>query len=61
TKSDSSGCILVGENKIKGKVINSTQYEKQLVEILSEAQKRNEEIKLIVMNKTAEPEKPLTE
>jgi hypothetical protein len=51
----------VGENKIKGKVINSTQYEKQLVEILSEAQKRNEEIKLIVMNKTAEPEKPLTE
>jgi hypothetical protein len=34
TKSDSSGCILVGENKIKGKVINSTQYEKKLVEML---------------------------
>ncbi|MDR2025953.1 MAG: DUF5675 family protein [Prevotellaceae bacterium] len=34
TKSDSSGCILVGENKVKGKVINSTQYEKRLVEIL---------------------------
>jgi hypothetical protein len=32
---DSSGCILVGENKIKGKVINSTQYEKRLVDILS--------------------------
>lgn len=38
TKHDSSGCILVGENKVKGKVINSTQYEKRLVEILSEAQ-----------------------
>ena len=38
TKHDSSGCILVGENKVKGKVINSTQYEKRLVEILSKAQ-----------------------
>jgi hypothetical protein len=37
TKSDSSGCILVGENKVKGKVINSTQYEKRLVEMLTEA------------------------
>jgi hypothetical protein len=35
TKSDSSGCILVGENKVKGKVINSTQYEKKLVEMLT--------------------------
>jgi hypothetical protein len=46
TKSDSSGCILVGENKVKGKVINSTQYEKQLVEILTEAQKKSEEISI---------------
>ena len=38
TKRDSSGCILVGENKVKGKVINSTQYEKRLVEILTQAQ-----------------------
>jgi hypothetical protein len=37
TKHDSSGCILVGENKVKGKVINSTVYEKRLVEILSGA------------------------
>jgi hypothetical protein len=44
TKNDSSGCILVGENKVKGKVINSTQYEKRLVEILSEAQNRGEDI-----------------
>lgn len=34
TDKDTSGCILVGENKVKGKVINSTPYEKKLVEIL---------------------------
>jgi hypothetical protein len=45
TKHDSSGCILVGENKVKGKVINSTQYEKRLVEILSET-KENITIKI---------------
>jgi hypothetical protein len=48
TKSDSSGCILVGENKVKGKVINSTQYEKRLVEILTEAQERGEETRIVV-------------
>jgi hypothetical protein len=46
TKNDSSGCILVGENKVKGKVINSTPYEKRLVEILTGAQKQGEEIKI---------------
>jgi hypothetical protein len=35
--------LLVGENRMKGKVVNSTQYEKQLVEILTEAQERGEE------------------
>jgi hypothetical protein len=44
TKNDSSGCILVGENKVKGKVINSTLYEKRLIEILTEAQENGEEI-----------------
>lgn len=32
---DTHGCILVGENKIKGGVINSTQYELLLTKILS--------------------------
>jgi hypothetical protein len=50
TKNDSSGCILVGENKVKAKVINSTEYEKRLVEILSEAQERSEEIKINIKN-----------
>jgi hypothetical protein len=49
TKSDSSGCILVGENKVKGKVINSTQYEKRLVEILTQAQEREEEISIEII------------
>lgn len=30
-----SGCILVGENKIKGGLINSTPYELKLIKILS--------------------------
>lgn len=34
TAKDSAGCILVGENKEKGKVLNSTKYELELVEIL---------------------------
>ena len=31
---DTSGCILVGENKVKGMVLNSTPYEEKLVELL---------------------------
>jgi hypothetical protein len=51
TKHDSSGCILVGENKVKGKVINSTGYEKRLVEILTKAQEQDEEINIEIINK----------
>jgi hypothetical protein len=43
TKDDSSGCIFVGENRVKGKVINSIPYEKRLVEILAGAQERGKE------------------
>jgi hypothetical protein len=57
TKNDSSGCILVGENKVKGKVINSTPYEKRLVEILTEAQERGEEISIDIENKKDRKEK----
>lgn len=34
---DTSGCILVGENKVKGKVINSTQYELEITKLIKEA------------------------
>lgn len=34
TEKDSSGCIIVGENKVKGKVVNSAVTEKKLMKIL---------------------------
>lgn len=34
TDKDTSGCVLVGENKVVGKVINSATYETRLVGIL---------------------------
>jgi hypothetical protein len=52
TKSDSSGCILAGENKVKGKVINSTLYEIELVKRLTAAQDAGEEISIRVKNKS---------
>jgi len=36
TANDSSGCILVGENKVVGQLINSTKYELDLVRILKD-------------------------
>lgn len=44
TAVDSCGCIVVGENKVKGKVINSTPYEKKLVELL----KDEDDIEIVV-------------
>lgn len=49
TAEDSAGCILVGENKVKGKVTNSTPYEKELVRILKEAQDRKEPITIKIV------------
>lgn len=45
---DSSGCLLVGENKVVGKVINSTQYELKLVDILTKVQNNKEEITITI-------------
>lgn len=39
---DSSGCILVGENKVKGQVINSTTTFKKLYEKLKNAKEKIE-------------------
>lgn len=44
-ENDTSGCIIVGENKIKGKVINSTYYEEKLVELL----KNEEDIEIEII------------
>lgn len=43
-ESHTEGCLLVGENKVKGKVINSTKYEIELVNRIKEAISHNEEI-----------------
>lgn len=43
---DSSGCILVGENKVKGQVINSTTTFKNLYETLKKASDNNEKIEI---------------
>ena len=34
TEKDTAGCLLVGENKVRGKVLNSTYWEKKLIEKL---------------------------
>ncbi len=44
TAKDSAGCILVGENKVVGKVINSTPYEERLVKMMKAAISKGEEI-----------------
>ena len=49
TDKDTSGCILIGENKVVGRVINSTGYETKLVSILNKAQDNKENITIEIM------------
>lgn len=49
TAEDSAGCILVGENKVKGKVINSTPYEEKLVALCKAALAGGETIEIEVV------------
>ena len=49
TAADSAGCILVGENKEKGKVINSTPYEEKLVALCKAAQSGGETIEIEIV------------
>ncbi len=46
---DTAGCILVGENKERGKVINSTRYELQLTEMLEKVQEKGEGITIEIV------------
>lgn len=48
TATDSAGCILVGENKAVGKVLNSTVWERRITEYLLDAQNKGEDIKITV-------------
>ena len=45
---DTSGCILVGENKQPGRVINSTLYELRLTEMVEKAMLTGEKITIRV-------------
>ena len=45
---DSAGCILVGENKVKGGLTNSTPYEEKLTALLKQVQARGERIFLTI-------------
>lgn len=49
TAKDTEGCILVGENKVKGKVINSTPYEVELVRRCADAIANKEEITIDIV------------
>ena len=44
TDEDSEGCLLPGENKIKGGVINSTEWEMKIIELMLLATKNGERI-----------------
>lgn len=44
TQKDTEGCLLVGENKVKGQVINSQATWKKLYPILKKASDNNEKI-----------------
>lgn len=48
TAEDSSGCILVGENRIKGGLVNSKNTFRKLYAELNEAYKKGEEIWITV-------------
>ena len=50
TEHDSSGCLLVGENKVVGKVINSkATFERLMKEYLLPAKKRDEKINITIV------------
>lgn len=49
TPKDTLGCILIGENKVKGQVINSTSYEVNLVRLMEVAILNKEKITIEII------------
>ena len=49
TERDSSGCILVGQNKVKGKVINSQETFKKLYKILKDYWDKDKSITINIL------------
>lgn len=50
TAKDTAGCILVGQNKYKGMLVDSTVWEQRIVELLGEAQECGDQITIEVIN-----------
>ena len=48
TAADTAGCILVGENRVKGRLINSTVWEQRITDELLRAQSAGEDITITV-------------
>lgn len=46
---DSSGCVLLGENREVGKVLNSAPYEQVLVNIIKHAIAKGEEVSITIV------------
>ena len=46
TAEDSHGCILPGENKLEGKVINSGKYEKMIIQMMKLATQGGQDVTL---------------
>lgn len=45
---DTEGCLLVGENKVKGQVINSRATLERLMSVLLECEKRKEKVTILI-------------
>ena len=49
TNKDTEGCLLVGENKEKGKVLNSRATLEKLMSVLLDCEKRKEKISITIV------------
>ena len=49
TSEHTHGCVLVGENKVVGQILNGQYWEEKLVEILLRAQNKGEEITIEII------------
>lgn len=49
TNKDTEGCLLVGENKAKGQVLNSRATFERLMAILLECEKRKEKVTITIL------------
>lgn len=48
TEADTEGCLIPGQNKVKGKVVNSTDTWMKLYKLLKEAEEGNDIIRLTI-------------